>query len=113
MPGPNVPAGTEIANAPVVFAYPPTMPGMATNPPKVTAPAVPATGVAVTNNTTVSVMVYVAAAAASAVTQVAIGGINTGITIAASSGEGGIWLPAGTTIALTYSGTVTWVWLAA
>lgn len=77
--------------------------GISTTPPAVATPAIPATGVAVTNTTGVDVMVYVAGGT---VTEIAVGATATGIV------AGGVYLAAGQTITLTYSVAPTWTWLA-
>ena len=77
--------------------------GISTTPPAVATPAIPATGVAVTNSTGVDVMVYIAGGT---VTEIAIGATATGLT------AGGVYLAAGQTITLTYSVAPTWVWMA-
>ena len=63
--------------------------------------AVPATTVAQTNTTGVDCMVYVTGGT---VTAVAVAGMATGLT------SGAFRVPAGTTIALTYSAAPTWQW---
>ena len=64
-------------------------------------PAVPATTVAYTNASGVDCTVYVTGGT---VTVVAIGGVATGLT------SGAFRVPAGSTIALTYSAAPTWQW---
>ena len=77
--------------------------GLSTTPPAIATPAIPATGVAVTNSTGVDVMVYVGGGT---VTEIAIGATATGLV------AGGVYLAAGQTITLTYTAAPTWQWLA-
>lgn len=78
--------------------------GIASTPPAVTTPAVPASGTAVTNSTGVDVMAYVAGGTLTGATE--INGASTGLD------NGGFYLAAGATITLTYSAAPTWTWLA-
>lgn len=96
------PAGTSVDAGPSIFTNPPAMPGIITSPPVVTSPAAPLTNVAVTNVTGVNVVVYV------------LGGTVTAFHVGATSvGTGGMYLvPAGQTITPTYTGTLTWAWMA-
>lgn len=112
-PIPEPPAGTGVIAGPQMFQYPPLVPGIATtNPPNVTAPAVPASGSVATNTTGVDVAVYAAAGAAT-VSKVQVNGGTLGTTLATSTGALIAYLPAGQPIILTYSGgTPTWVWQA-
>jgi hypothetical protein len=88
------------------------MPGIITSPPSVTAPAVPATTVAVANSSGVDVMVYVLAGSGASATVVKVNGVTLGLTLAAA-GYCSYYLPAGQTTSITYTGgTLTWVWQA-
>lgn len=78
--------------------------GIATVPPAVVTPVVPASGVAVANSTGVDVMAYVAGGTLTGATLV--GATSTGID------SGGFYLASGQTITLTYAVAPTWVWLA-
>jgi len=77
-------------------------------------PALPASTVGIQNTTGRNLSVaFLGAGAVSAVT---INGLTTGITQApgmqpAAASTGGVPLPAGATIAVTYTGTVAWAWL--
>jgi len=77
-------------------------------------PALPASTVGIQNTTGRNLSVaFLGAGAVSAVT---INGLTTGITQApamqpAAATTGGVPLPAGATIAVTYTGTVAWAWL--
>lgn len=74
------------------------------------APAFPATTVAVNNGSGVDVTAYVKAGT-SAITQVTVAGFATGLNIAISS-WGTVKIPANTTVAFTYGGgTPTWTWV--
>ena len=68
-----------------------------------TAPAVPATTVAITNPFLTDCVVYISGGT---VTQITIGGVNTGLT------SGTFIVEAQKTIAITYSVVPTWVWVA-
>lgn len=108
------PPGTAVQSGPELFLTPPSMPGFSTQgAPAVTAPAIPATTVAVTNTTGVDVMVYLTSGGA-AVTVIKVNGITTGLNLAtATTSSASYVLPAGQTTALTYASTApTWVWLA-
>lgn len=67
-----------------------------------TAPAIPASGTALTNPFPFDAMVYISGGT---VTAIAVGGTATGLT------SGGVLVPAGETITLTYSAAPTWVWI--
>lgn len=74
----------------------------------VTQPAVPASTVAATNTTGVDCTVHIAGGTLTAVT---IGGSATGITAAAPAGSThSVRVPAGQTIAITYTVAPTWKW---
>jgi hypothetical protein len=107
------PPGTSVDAGPSIFTNPPQMPGITTTPPAVTAPAVPATTVAVTNTNGVDVIVYIAAASA-AVTVIKVNGVTTGLQLLATATSAvSVYLAAGATISMTYASTApTWVWLA-
>jgi hypothetical protein len=110
---PTPPAGQAVVAAPTNFEYPPQMPGIVTqNAPVVTAPAFPATTVAVTNTTGVDVMAYILNGSA-AMTVIKVNGITTGLAPIATTGNASVYLPAGATFSATYaSGTPTWTWIA-
>ena len=67
-----------------------------------TAPAIPSSGTAYTNPFPFDCAVYITGGT---VTAIAIGGTATGLT------SGQFFVPAGETIALTYSAAPTWVWV--
>lgn len=67
-----------------------------------TAPAVPASGTALTNPFPFNCTVYVAGGV---VTAIAVGGTATGLT------SGSVFIPTGETITLTYTSVPTWVWI--
>jgi hypothetical protein len=67
-----------------------------------TAPAVPATNVALVNPFNVDCSVFVTGGT---VTAIAVNGVTTGLT------TGQFWVPAGGKITLTYSAAPTWVWI--
>lgn len=67
-----------------------------------TAPTVPASGTALTNPFPFDAMVYISGGT---VTAIEVGGTATGII------SGGVLVPAGETITLTYSAAPTWVWI--
>lgn len=74
----------------------------------VTQPAVPASTVAATNNSGVDCTIYVKGGT---LTVISVGGSATGITAAAAAGTAhNIRVPAGQTIAITYSVAPTWTW---
>jgi hypothetical protein len=113
MTTPSVPAGTGVIAGPQVFQYPPQVPGLISNPPAVTAPSVPLTTVAATNTTGVDVIAYITAGSGASITQVKVGGTNTGLQLAAGA-TATVYIPAAQAITMTYSGgTLTWAWLAA
>lgn len=107
------PAGTALDNAPTIFTKTPQFSaGIATLPPGITTPSVPLTTVAIANSTTVDVAVYVTAGSGCTISAISVGGVATGLAVA-SGASATVYLPAGVTIAMTYSGgTVTWVWMA-
>ena len=78
--------------------------GIATTPPAVTTPAVPASGATVTNQTGCDVAVYLSGGTVSRIT---VGG-----TAVLRAAPATVYLPAGATIALAYSAAPTWVWQA-
>lgn len=110
---PTLPVGTSIDQGPTYFTNPPAMPGLATSPPAVATPSVPATTVAVANTTGVDVMAYITSGGA-AVTVITLNGTATGLNLGtATTSSASVYLPAGSTIALTYASTApTWVWAA-
>lgn len=67
-----------------------------------TAPTMPASGTALTNPFPFDAMVYISGGT---VTAIEVGGTATGII------SGGVLVPAGETITLTYSAAPTWVWV--
>lgn len=67
-----------------------------------TAPTMPASGTALTNPFPFDAMVYISGGT---VTAIEVGGTATGII------SGGVLVPAGETITLTYSAAPTWVWI--
>lgn len=67
----------------------------------VTTPAVPASTVTATNNTGSDITAYVTGGT---VTAISVGGTATGLT------SGAIYVPSGSTIAITYSVVPTWKW---
>ena len=114
MAGVTVPAGTVYATPITMFERTAVFRnGISTTPPAITTPAVPATTVAVTNTTTVDVMVYITSGGA-AVSAVTLNGVATGMNLAvATTSSASVYLSAGSTIALTYASTApTWVWAA-
>jgi hypothetical protein len=78
--------------------------GIATTPPAVTTPAVPASGAKVANQTGCDVAVYLSGGTVSRIT---VGG-----TAVLRAAPATVYLPAGATIALAYSTAPTWVWQA-
>lgn len=108
------PAGYRVNSAPTINQYAPVSPGINTSTaPAVTAPAIPATTVAVANTTGVDVMVYLTSGGA-AVTVIKVGTVTTGLNLGtATTSSASYVLPAGQTTALTYASTApTWVWQA-
>ncbi len=99
------PAGTEYDAAPVQFAYPPSLPGLATTPPTVSAPSFPASGSVATNATTVNVLAWLSAGTFTAT-------VLNGGTVSTSNDLNPIPIPAGQTIQFTYTGSPSWVWTA-
>src|SRR5258708_465713 len=69
----------------------------------VTQPAVPASTVTATNNSGVDCTVYIAGGT---ITQITVGGTNTGLVATPAT----VRVPAGMTIAITYTGAPTWKW---
>ena len=67
-----------------------------------TAPAIPASGTALTNPFPFNCTVYVTGGT---VTAIAVGGTATGLT------SGSVFIPAGETITLTYTSVPTWAWI--
>ncbi len=67
-----------------------------------TAPAIPASGAALTNPFPFDCMVYTSGGT---VTAIAVGGTTTGLT------SGAVFVAVGETITLTYSAAPTWVWI--
>ena len=114
MAGFTAPAGQAYIT-PVTFyeKTPQFRSGINTTPPTVTTPAIPLTTVAVTNTTTVDVIVYLVSGGG-AVTVITVNGTATGAQVTGTSGiTATIYLPAGQTIALTYASTApTWTWVA-
>lgn len=87
--------------------------GVWTQPPVVTAPGtVPSPGT-VTNSTGFDCMVYASATTGIGKVLIGQGTVSTGSTVSASNATaGGFYVPAGQTITITYTGTLTWAWLA-
>lgn len=79
-------------------------PGIATLPPAVATPAVPASGTAITNTTSFDVIVYLNGGTITGAAQ--INGTAVGDTTART-----YYLPAGSTIKLAYSAAPTWQWI--
>jgi uncharacterized protein RhaS with RHS repeats len=110
---PIPPPGTSVDAGPSIFTNPPQEPGVITTPPLVTAPAVPLTTVAATNTSGVDVMVYLLAGSGASATVIKVNGAVTGLTLASAGTSATVYLPAGESISMTYSGgTLTWVWQA-
>jgi len=79
------------------------------NPRVVVTPAVPASTTAIVNTTGVDVTVYIVGGTLTAIT---VGGTATGITAAAPANTAHVIpLTRNQTIALTYTGAPTWVWI--
>jgi hypothetical protein len=109
------PPGSTVAASPTTFIYAPAEPGVNTQgAPAVTAPAVPATTVAVTNTTGLDCIIYIASGGA-AVTVIKINNVATGLQLlAATTSAVTLYLPAGSNVSMTYASTApTWVWQAA
>lgn len=86
--------------------------GIATVSPGVTTPSVPLTTVAQANTTTVDVVVYITAGSGCTISAISVGGVATGLAVAATT-SATVYLPAGSSITMTYTGgTATWVWMA-
>lgn len=86
--------------------------GFWSQPPAVTTPGTTASGTAVANSTGFDVMVY--ASATTGITRAVVNGTGT-VTAGGSIVPAGVmaaYLPAQQTIAITYTGTLTWTWLA-
>lgn len=114
MAGFTAPAGDAYNTPTTIFERTPLFRGgIATVSPGITTPTIPATTVAVANTTTVDVMVYVTSGGG-AVTAITVGGTATGLNLGtATTSSASVYLPAGTTIALTYASTApTWTWAA-
>jgi hypothetical protein len=99
------PPGQVYDAAPTTFAYPPSLPGLATTPPTVSTPAFPATGSAVTNTTTVNVLAWLSAGTFTAT-------VLNGATVSTSNDVNPVIIPAGQTIQFAYTGSPSWVWTA-
>lgn len=101
--------GQVLREAPVVqdalFTY---TKGLASQTPQVTTPAVAATTVQVPNTTGVNVFVYIAGGTVTVISVTNANGTST--TLGTTSGTA--FLPAGGSIAITYSVAPTWVWQA-
>ena len=82
--------------------------GVWTQPPAITTPGTVASPGTVTNSTGYDVIVY---GSATAVTAVKLNNVTLPGTFAAGQ-MFDFYLPAGQTIALTYTGTLAWSWLA-
>lgn len=94
-----------VLTANVTIAWPPVwseVVNSATAPP-VTQPAVPASATAQENNNPFPVAVTVTGGT---VTVIAVGGVTTGLT------SGTVYVPAASSIAITYSAAPTWTWAA-
>lgn len=115
MAGFTAPVATVYRTPATIFERTPVFrSGIATSPPAITTPAVPATTVAVANTTTVDVIVYVSSGGA-AVSAITVSGVATGLTLGtATTSTATVYLPAGATISWTGAGAApTWVWMAA
>lgn len=87
----------------------PPVPSINNSPVTVATPAVPATTVAIKNNTGADVTVYVKGGTLTVIT---VGGVATGITVpAAANMAHTIPLAMNQTIAITYTVAPTWVWI--
>lgn len=85
--------------------------GFWSQPPVVTSPGTTASGSAVVNSTGFDCMVY--ASAATTLSKIVI---NNGGTVPGTAAAGAfappVYVPAGQSIAITYTGTLTWFWQA-
>lgn len=115
MPGPTWYPGDSAVGSRVnpeqnIFVKPPVMQsGVWTNAPTAATPGTVASGGTVSNSLGYDVMVY-----ASATTGIQAAKVGT-VSVPGSSIAGqttGFILPGGSTITLTYSGTLSWTWLA-
>jgi hypothetical protein len=87
--------------------------GFWSSPPTVVAPGTTGSGTAVANSTGFDCMVYLSATTGIGKILVGLGTVSLGSTVSASNAmTGGIYVPAGQTITPTYTGTLTWAWLA-
>jgi len=111
--------GSEVHSVPQIFSRPVVMQqGMATGvngavPPSVTAPGTVASAGTVTNGTGYDCMVYLSATTGIqkiVYPQYGAGGTIAGTTPAAQTSD--IYVPNNVQIAVTYTGTLTWTWLA-
>lgn len=108
-PGQNA-VGVHVIADPVTFAR-----GFASQPPVVTAPGTIGSGTAVANSTGFDCMVYASATTGISKVQVGTGTgstVTAGGTIVPAGVAGGFYVPAGQTINITYTGTLTWAWQA-
>jgi hypothetical protein len=114
--------GAKVTSTPQIFSRPVIMQqGLATgingaSPPLVTAPGTAGPGTAVTNNTGYDCMVYMSAT--TGISKVVVSGVPGG-TIGAGAGGTApalvtlpVYWPNNTAMAVTYTGTLTWTWLA-
>lgn len=87
--------------------------GFWSQPPVVTTPGTVLTGGTITNTTGFDCMVYMSAT--TGIGKIVVNGngtVSTGATASASGAPIGIYLPVNQTIVPTYTGTLTWTWLA-
>ena len=103
------PAGEAYVTPVTVYAKTPQFAsGISTTSPAVTTPAMPGSGTAATNTTTVDVCTYIQGGT---LTVLAIGG-GTVCTSFTAGQFITAYVPAGETVSLTYTGSPTWVWQA-
>ena len=110
MAGYTSPAGQAYVTPVTVYEKTPYFrSGISTTSPPITTPAMPGSGTAATNTTTMDVLTYIQGGT---LTVLAIGGGTVGTSFTAGQFITA-YVPAGATISLTYTGTPTWVWQAA
>lgn len=109
----QVQIGSKVFAEPVIFASgnPPVFQrGIVTIPQVITTPAtVPSPGT-VTNNTGYDVMVYASSTTGISKAVIQPGGTIAGTVAATTTAD--FYLAAGAALVLTYTGTLTWLWLA-